>query len=795
MYYQAYVFLDRVKRQRKSSYSRIGFITFLFVCGVMTACNKQQIESKETIPSIIPVPQQINMRPGVFNISNTLSISYPEAEPEAAKVIEYFVSLVQQTTNIDIAAMTYSNSTQDRSDIEFRLAPHAKLTNKEAYIIDVTPERITVVAATSNGLFYGAVTLWQVLTSEIKTDKTTGIPALYIKDAPRFPWRGLLLDSARHYQSPEFIKQFIDWMALHKLNILHWHLTDDQGWRLEIKKYPRLTEVGGFRVPAGAGPQTDIDIRTGKPRLYGGYYSQEVVRDIVSYAKDRFITIVPEIDMPGHMQAAIVAYPELGVVPAPEKVSNDWGIHTYLYNVEEQTFSFIEDVLREVMELFPGEYIHVGGDEAVKDQWQASPRIQQRMQELGINNEAELQSYFIKRIDRFLNANGRRLIGWDEILEGGLAPDASVMSWRGLDGAVEAARAGHDVVMTPVSTLYFDHVQSSSKYEPPGRPGVYSLKAIYDFEPVPGVLNKEEVQHVLGAQANIWTEHIRTPERVTHAAFPRAAALAEITWSPVEQRNWDNFLDRLVPQFVRYEKLDLNFARSAFEVQFDVSYNKNENNYQLSLANQVNYGTIHYTLDGSEPDLTPQAYEHGLVLSSGTTLRAATFKNNYRLSTVTDYVIDPVVYARREDEELALCSDGIVLRLEDDDPVAGDRPVFLVDILNPCWIYEQADLSSHSEIEINIGQLPYNFQLWKDSEKIIKRPPATAEGELEIRMDSCESEVIVSLPLAQFVTSDLGLTKLTSPITQSGVRDLCFVFTGADHEPLHVIDSIQLISK
>jgi hexosaminidase len=372
-----------------------------------------------------------------------------------------------------------------------------------------------------------------------------------------------MLDSARHFQAPEFVMRYIDWMALHKLNVLGWHLTDDQGWRLEIRKYPRLTSVGAWRVPAGAA-QRDIDPATGRPRLYGGFYSQDDVRRIVAHARARYVTIVPEIDMPGHATAAIVAYPRLGVTDDPPRaVPADWGIFPNLYNVEESTFGFLEDVLAEVMELFPGEYIHLGGDEVVKDQWQASPRVQARMRELGVPNEAALQGYFTRRMGKYVVAHGRRVIGWDEILEGGVPDGAAVMSWRGVEGAIAAAAAGHDAVLSPAPTLYLDFRQGTGPEEPPGRGEVVSLERVYRFDPLPGPL-AAAAEHVLGVQANLWTEHVRLEEWAAYMTWPRAAALAELGWSPAERRDFADFQRRLPLEFGRYRALGIHFSETVF---------------------------------------------------------------------------------------------------------------------------------------------------------------------------------------------------------------------------------------
>jgi hexosaminidase len=442
--------------------------------------------------NVIPLPAQVEARTGSFAIHAGGRLVIPH-DPRAARVALYFADLMQKTRGIRLttaprrdATAASAGSTADAlgdrpatGSIIFKLGlprrgptaavasdTAAAVPNPEAYTLDISPERVVASASDPRGLLYAAVTLWQLTTSG-EVSGTAVVPAVKIVDSPRFAWRGLMLDSARHYQSPEFVVHFIDWMALHKLNVLHWHLTDDQAWRLEIKKYPRLTSVGAWRVPAGAAPAADIDPATGQPRLYGGFYSQETVRKIVAHARARNVTIIPEIDMPGHATAAVVAYPRLAsVVPAPAVVPSDWGVYSNLYNADESTFKFLEDVLSEVVQLFPGTFVHIGGDEAVKDQWKASPHIQERMRELGVSNEDALQRYFVERIGKFLSAHHRRLIGWDEILEGGIPQDATIMSWRGVEGAYAAAAAGHDAVLSPSPTLYFDNRQAAFDTHP-----------------------------------------------------------------------------------------------------------------------------------------------------------------------------------------------------------------------------------------------------------------------------------------------------------------------------------------
>jgi hexosaminidase len=544
-------------------------VALCFAGALVGACgsDKPAPPPAKTIPvpnlGLIPVPRDIVGATGNFQLAANTDVVYSGGEG-AATAATYFVELANAQKLVALSKA--QEGTPGSGDIGFVLAGGPDTHRPEGYSLVIKPSGITITAPTAEGLFYGAVTLWQIITAKPLQGVSINVPAISISDEPRFAWRGLMLDSARHYQSPAYIKQFIDWMALHKLNVLHWHLTDDQAWRLEIRKYPRLTSVGAWRVPAGDAPKADIDPATGKPRLYGGFYTQDQVREIVAHAATRHVTVVPEIEMPGHATAAVVAYPRLGVTNNPPKaVPEEWGIFPTLFNVEDSTFTFFEDVLTEVMQLFPSAYIHVGGDEAMKDEWQASPRIQARMKELGVKDEHALQGYFIQRIGKFLDAKGRKLIGWDEILEGGVPPNATVMSWRGIEGAITAAKAGHDTVLAPSPDMYFDHWQSPGDISP-GRSNTLSLKDVYQFDPEPAAIAPEQRKHILGLQANLWAEMMRTEARVTYMAFPRIAALAEVAWSPANRINWEDFQRRVEKQLVRYTALGIVYAR---EVGFE----------------------------------------------------------------------------------------------------------------------------------------------------------------------------------------------------------------------------------
>ncbi len=416
------------------------------------------------------------------------------------------------------------------------------------------------------GVFYGVQTLRQLLPPEVfreatVTGVTWGVPAVLIEDQPRFGWRGGHLDVCRHFMPKEFVKKYIDLLALHKLNTFHWHLTDDQGWRIAIRKYPRLTEVGGWRAATLIGEHTPDSTKWRfDGQRHGGFYTQDDIREIVAYAAERFINVVPEIEMPGHVQAAIAAYPWLGTKGDSVPVMQVWGVSKNILKPSDSVVAFMQDVLTEVLELFPGPFIHIGGDEAAKDQWRASPWVKQRIRQLGLRDEAQMQSWFIHQMDAFLTARGRRLVGWNEILEGGLAPGATVMSWQGTKGGIAAARAGQDVVMTPNSHTYFDHYQSANRAaEPLAIGGFTSLEKVYRWEPVPAELDSIAARRVLGAQGQLWTEYILNPKHAEYMAFPRLVALAEVVWTPVARRDYGDFQSRLPRHLARLDALDVGY--------------------------------------------------------------------------------------------------------------------------------------------------------------------------------------------------------------------------------------------
>jgi len=507
---------------------------------------------------IVPRPEHMTRLPGWFALDPSTPILLSDSQnAELAALGEQARAVVRDETGLDLRVAGQGDAA--RGAIALVHTPTAD-TIPGAYRLTVEPAGITVSAPTPAGLFYGLQTLRQLLPRDPDAGSEGGahsVPAVEIVDRPRFPYRGMHLDVGRHFFPAPFIKRYIDLIAMYKMNTFHWHLTEDQGWRIEIERYPRLTEVGAWRRETILEKNFDPYVGDGKP--YGGFYSKDEVRDIVSHARSRFVTIIPEIELPGHSTAALAAYPELACTEGPFEVGTRWGVYQDVYCPKEETFEFLENVLDEVLALFPSQYVHIGGDEAPKTRWKESAVAQEVIGREGLADEAELQSWFIRRIERFLSSRGRRLVGWDEILEGGLPPDATVMSWRGMTGGIEAAMAGHDVIMTPTSHVYFDYYQGDPAHEPLAIGGYTPLEKVYAFEPVPDELSPEEARHVLGAQGNVWTEYIKTPEHVEYMVLPRMIALSEVVWSPREARDWSSFLARLTPHLQRLDRLGVRY--------------------------------------------------------------------------------------------------------------------------------------------------------------------------------------------------------------------------------------------
>jgi len=507
--------------------------------------------------SVVPQPVSVTTGEGAFVLRSDTRIVVDAATHRTGSMLAHWLKPATGYT-ISVREVADADNT-----ISLKLDRSLTSLGSEGYALEVTPKRVKIRATADAGVFYGVQTLRQLFPPAIfsptpQKDVEWSAPAVRIEDQPRFRWRGAMLDVCRHFMPKDFVLRFIDLLALHKLNTFHWHLTDDQGWRIEIKKYPRLTQVGAWRKETRLGHESESPHGFDK-MPHGGFYTQQDIREVVEFARQRHITIVPEIEMPGHAQAAIAAYPRLGVTGKKLDVWPQWGVNANIFDPSERTIHFLQDVLTEVLTLFPGQFVHVGGDEAIKDQWKASEKVQARIKALGLKDEHEMQSYFIRRMDAFLAAKGKRLIGWDEILEGGLAPGATVMSWRGVEGGIAAAKSGHDVVMSPTTYVYLDYAQSKDPHELPNIGGDLPLEKVYEFEPVPPALTADETRHVLGGQANIWTEYMPSPGNVEYMAFPRLVAVAESVWSPAERKNYADFVGRLDQHLQRLQYLDVNF--------------------------------------------------------------------------------------------------------------------------------------------------------------------------------------------------------------------------------------------
>ncbi len=577
--------------------------------------------------NVIPKPNKIVQNSGSFTLSADTRI-VADNEPQIQYCVNY---LLEGLKPFQIQPGVEAKRSAKKNQIILLLSGDK---SNEAYSLSISEKGVEIKAADPSGLFYGVVTLLQLLPSEAKPMATVEIPAVTIEDSPRFEWRGMHLDVCRHFYPVEFVKRYIDLLAMHKMNVFHWHLTEDQGWRIEIKKYPKLTEVGAWRVDREHQHWNDrTPPNPGEEATYGGYYTQEQIKDVIKYAQERFITIVPEIEMPGHAVAALASYPELSCTGGPFYVmpGGYWPITDIYCAGKEETFEFLENVLDEVIALFPGTYIHIGGDEANKANWEKCPDCQARIKSEGLKDEAELQSYFIKRIEKYLISKNKRLIGWDEILEGGLAPEATVMSWRGIEGGIEAASQGHDVVMTPTSWCYFDYYQSKDN-EPLAIGGFLPLRKVYNYDPVPNELERAKRKHVLGAQGNIWTEYMPNGRHVEYMAVPRMSAMSEVVWTAKKLKDWEDFQSRMLAQYDRLDAMGVNYH------QPDIQGYKVRNVFPDSLLVELSFvrpnAVIRYTLDGSQPGLHSPVYEKPILIDKDVELKSAAFINDRYVSRI-----------------------------------------------------------------------------------------------------------------------------------------------------------------
>lgn len=582
---------------------------------------------KEANYQVIPLPQEVSLtQEKPFKLNENVLIAYPENNALLQRNAEFLSEYIQQATNYAPKTKAIAAGEQVKNAIVLGLDP--SIANKEGYVLTTTPEGINLNGQTENGVFYGIQTLRKSIPAEAK-EATILIPAGEIKDEPRFSYRGMHLDVGRHFFPKEFMKKYIDLLALHNMNTFHWHLTDDQGWRIEIKKYPKLTEIGSQRSRTVIGRNTQEYDNT----PYGGFFTQEEAKEIVKYAQERYITVIPEVDLPGHMLAALAAYPEMGCTGGPYEVCPRWGIFEDVLCIgNDQTMQFLEDVMSEIIEIFPSKYVHIGGDEAPRTRWEKCPKCQARIKTEGLkadkNHTAEdrLQSYCMTRIEEFLNSKGRQIIGWDEILEGDVAPNATVMSWRGMEGGIKAAQLGHDVIMTPTSFCYFDYYQTAdTKDEPLGIGGYVPIEKVYSLEPVPAVLTEEQSKHILGAQANLWTEYIHSSEHVEYMVLPRMAALAEVQWTQPEKKDFKDFTKRLARLMKFYQRDGFNYAKHVFDLKVDFTPDVTKKAVVVTLST-IDDAPIYYTLDGTEPTTASLKYTEPVSITETADFQAVVIR-------------------------------------------------------------------------------------------------------------------------------------------------------------------------
>jgi hexosaminidase len=601
--------------------------------------------------NIIPVPAEVVMGPAsdsfVLTAQTRLVVQDKSLQPSADFLNEYLQQVYgfrlktgKKASAQNAIVLTLEKGVQDSSG---------------AYQLEVGQNNMAIRAKEQRGVFYGMQSLLQLL--PVGKTAALKVPSVKIKDAPQLQYRGIMLDVSRHFFPVSFVKKYIDYAAFHKLNYFHWHLTEDQGWRIEIKRYPKLTSIGAYRN----GTIIDHYPGTGNDnQRYGGFYTQEEIKDIVRYAARRYVTVVPEIEMPGHSSAAIAAYPSLSCFPTEptqipkttpatggyqgiKKVQETWGVFNDVYCAgNDSTFVFLQNVLDEVLALFPSRYIHIGGDECPKANWKRCPKCQKRISELGLKDEHELQSFFVQRMEKYLNSKGRTIIGWDEILEGGLAPNAVVMSWRGEKGGIEAAKLKHDVIMTPNGYLYFDHYQGKPSEEPLAIGGYTPLSKVYAYHPIPKELTAEEAKYIKGIQANLWTEYVPTTSQAEYMIMPRMAALSEVAWSAPSRRNWEDFSRRMKKQYLRYDAMQINYAKSADYVRQTALIEAVESKATITFAIDSYAPQIYYTLDGSEPSVNATLYTKPIVIRKSAVVKAASFKEGKQVgkTSVQDVVIN-----------------------------------------------------------------------------------------------------------------------------------------------------------
>jgi hexosaminidase len=578
---------------------------------------------QDNIISVIPQPMYLRADEGSFSIDKDTKIVVDYPSEEMLRIAGFLNEKLSRAAGFELEVLQGGPMPKEN----FIAFLNAGM-QPETYVINVTPGSVIVDYGDGAGAFYALQTFFQLLPTEIYSQEIKKgikwiIPCCNIEDKPRFKYRGMHLDVCLHYFDFEFLKKYIDIMAAHKVNRFHWHLTEDQGWRLEIKKYPLLTEKGQWRKETVVG-SLKSGVYDGTP--HGGYYTQEQVKELVRYAADRYVTIIPEIELPGHALAAIACYPELSCgLEDHYETATKWGVFKQVYCTKESTFKFLEDVFDEVFELFPSELIHIGGDECPKASWKKCPHCQSMIKKLGLKDEFELQSYFVTRMEKYINSKGRQIIGWDEILQGGLAPNAKVMSWLGEEGGIKAAQQHHEVVMSPHQKYYLDYWQADPYTEPLAMGGPTTLKMMYDYEPVPDVLTSQEARYIIGVEGCVWTEYMPTPERVEYMAWPRMCAIAETGWTQAD-KDWDGFTRRLEKHLGRLDGMNVGYCKAFFNPMI-VFHKDTKHNMVVSMTVDAPGAEIRYTLDGSAPTIDSPKYEIPFSINRSQVVSAQAFRD------------------------------------------------------------------------------------------------------------------------------------------------------------------------
>jgi len=604
----------------------------LFASIFLVSCTKHVNYGKGEV-RIVPKPVELTAGTETFELNSDIKI-YGTAEFK--NEVEYLSGLLHSVLGYKLRI---ADELPSKNAIVFELLKDDKQLGAEGYKLSVGVNFVKISANTPAGIFYGIQSFTQLFPPKIFSKfeelelRSATLPTCEVVDYPRFAYRGMHLDVSRHFFSKEFVMKYIDYLAAHKLNKFHWHLTDDQGWRIEIKKYPKLTEIGSVRNETMIGKNFNEFDKT----KHSGFYTQEEIKEVVAYAAQRHIAVIPEIEMPGHALAALAAYPNYSCTGGPFEVHTKWGVTDDIFCAgKEETFGFLQDVLTEVMTLFPSNYIHIGGDEAPKERWNNCNACKTRMKTEKLKDAHELQSYFVKRMEKFLNEKGRKLIGWDEILEGGLAPAATVMSWRGMQGGIDAAMQNHDVIMTPGTHMYFDHYQGDAELEPLAIGGFTSLNKVYSFEPVPSELPDDKKQYIIGAQANLWTEYIATEAQVEYMILPRMSAMAEVNWTMPENKNYDDFIVRMQPMFKRWFYQNANFRLPEPQNQ-NITLMKDGEKFEFKSA--IDFATVFYTTDGEDPDTESAKYTEPILLERNSTLKAITMLPGGLKSAIKEYSV------------------------------------------------------------------------------------------------------------------------------------------------------------